>query len=237
MRIAARSAAVLAIVVALRPSGHSQVPQISPDAGRHAHAVSPAGALSAILYEQTSGASTASTNSQNFEPANDTLDDELADDFVVPGGQTWSVNEVDAIGIYYNGPGPAASFNVVIYSDSGTFPGTPVCTRSTAPFANVSGSFNIALSPACALTAGVYWVSVQANEDSSTAGLWAWTNRTIASNSGAAWRNPGNGFGTGCTTFGRRTACTNTTDPGELFALRGTIDPPTSGGLLIGSSL
>src|SRR5258707_13621370 len=43
--------------------------------------------LISVLYDQTSTPSATATGSQNFEPANDAFDDQLADDFVVPGGQ------------------------------------------------------------------------------------------------------------------------------------------------------
>src|SRR5262249_24191553 len=54
------------------------------------------------------------------------FDADLADDFVVPAGQTWNVDSIDADGVYFNGFGPANSFNVFISSDSGGFPGTQV---------------------------------------------------------------------------------------------------------------
>src|SRR5437773_2184809 len=47
-----------------------------------------------VLYDQYTNASGAANdfdaNSQDYN-----YDDQTADDFVVPGGQTWSVNEVD----------------------------------------------------------------------------------------------------------------------------------------------
>src|SRR4030095_6904209 len=44
------------------------------------------------------------------------FDADLADDFVVPAGQTWNVESIDADGVYFNGGGPANNFNVFIYS-------------------------------------------------------------------------------------------------------------------------
>ena len=46
------------------------------------------------------------TSSQNFEADLDAYDDELADDFVVPGGDAWTIDQVDAAGVYFNGTGP-----------------------------------------------------------------------------------------------------------------------------------
>ena len=119
----------------------------------------------------------------------------LADDFVVPAGQTWNITEVDAQGVYFNGPGPAASFNVFFYQNSGTLPGTNVYTATGQSFVNAAGVFQVTLTAPAVLTAGTYWVSVQARQDFTPAGQWGWTDRTVQANSPAAWQNPGGGFG------------------------------------------
>ena len=84
--------------------------------------------------------------SQNFEPANDAFDDQVADDFVVPAGG-WTIGQVNVGGQYFNGPGPAASFNVTFYADAATFPGAPVpggtYTDTPITFGTRPGSFNI----------------------------------------------------------------------------------------------
>jgi PASTA domain len=46
------------------------------------------------------------------------------------------------------------------------------------------------------------------------------------SDAGAVWRNAGNGYGTGCMVFARRTACIPTArDPDQVYRLRGTTAP------------
>jgi hypothetical protein len=185
-----------------------------------------------VLYDQSNNAGAQSTNSQNFETANDPFDNTAADDFVVPAGQTWNVSQVRAPGVYFNGTGPAASFNVTVYPDASGFPGaSPACTRSAAAYTNASGVFSITMSPACALPAGTYWVSIQANMDFPVGGQWGWTDRTIQSNSAAAWRNPGGGFAVpNCTAnWGRRGGTTASggcnIDPGvpdQMFQIVGS---------------
>src|SRR5437762_447963 len=83
------------------------------------------------LYDQLNNPGTISTSSQDFETANNAFDDFLADDFVVPAGQTWTINEVDAQGVYFNGPGPAASFNVFFHTNTGTLPLDPAIYTAT----------------------------------------------------------------------------------------------------------
>ena len=77
------------------------------------------------LYDQTDNPGANATDSQNFETANDAFDHQLADDFVVPAGG-WNVGEVDVGGVYFNGPGPATSVNVIFYADAGGLPGAAV---------------------------------------------------------------------------------------------------------------
>ena len=147
--------------------------------------------------------------SQNFEAGFDTFDSQAADDFVVPAGQTWIVQQVNVIGEYSGGGGPAASVNVTFYSDSATLPGAAVAggTYAAVPITtDTAGAFTIALPTSLVLTEGTYWVAVQTNMDLSF-GQWFWDNRLVQSNSGAAWENPGDGFGTGCTTWGLKTTC------------------------------
>src|SRR5207342_1246300 len=69
-----------------------------------------------VLYDQYDNDSLNGTSSQNFEADFDAYDDETADDFVVPGGETWNVNQVDAAG-QYSAAGPMTSANVNFYSD------------------------------------------------------------------------------------------------------------------------
>ena len=159
------------------------------------------------LYDQYDNPGTISSSSQNFEASNNSYDDELADDFVIPGGIGWNIQTVDVSGEYFNGPGPASSVNVKFYSNGGNNrPGTLLEARPNQAFTN-GPNFSIPLATGVSLGPGTYWVSVQANQNLLPAGQWGWKNRTVQSNMDASWQNPGNGFGTGCTTWGPRTTC------------------------------
>src|SRR5262245_40735518 len=54
-----------------------------------------------VLYDQYDNAGLNATGSQDFEAAYDAFDDFAADDFVVPSGETWNVDEVDVQGGYF----------------------------------------------------------------------------------------------------------------------------------------
>jgi hypothetical protein len=160
--------------------------------------------------------------SQDFEPEFDNYDSFAADDFVVPAGPIWNITEVDVIGESSEPPVPPDSFHVFFYADRGTLPGTLVASRLANPFSGFK-YFVITLTSPVTLTEGAYLVSVQAREDFSSSGEWFWDNRLVISNCGAAWQNPGGGFGFGCLTWGRKTSCLLTqTRPDQLFLLIGT---------------
>jgi hypothetical protein len=162
-----------------------------------------------VLYDQTDTAGNGGTVSQNFETVNNSYDAQGADDFVVPVTQNyWMIQQVKVNGIYFNGPGPAASVNVTFYFDSAGFPGAvvPGGTFNNLSMSDTAGNFSIPLPTNLVITAGAYWVSVQANIDFDPYGEWAWSDRTVASNSPAVWQNPGGGFATSCATYGRRGA-------------------------------
>ena len=90
---------------------------------------------------------------------------------------------------------------------------------------DTAGNFSIPLPTNLVLTSGTYWVSVQANMDFTPGGEWGWTDRTVTSNSPAVWQNPGGGFGTPCTTYGRRgaTCGIDPTAPDQIFQIVGCL--------------
>jgi hypothetical protein len=178
-----------------------------------------------ILYDQLDNPGTFSPVSQEF-PDEPDFTAFTADDFFVPGGQSWQVTEVYAQGVYFNGNGPVNNFNVFFYQDSGGLPGTLVSTRTAQPYVDSGGLFEVTLTVPVALMSGIYWVSVQAHMPFDPNGQWGWTDRTVQTDSPAAWQNPAGGFGI-CPTWDLRTTCVgDPAAPDQMFRLIGTIGPP-----------
>ena len=154
---------------------------------------------------------------------------QAADDFVVPAGKTWTLSQVDVQGFPVVGSAQPAFFNVFLYKDLGTLPSGEVANYSNLAYTinPTNGEYSIAF-PSTLFGPGTYWISVQA--DTTAAGnRWTWTARlTPAVNNGAAWRNPGDGFGSGCTDWARKTACLPETNsgPDQTFRLHGVEDAP-----------
>lgn len=180
-----------------------------------------------ILYDQYNNGDMFGTVSATFTDL-PSYNSDLADDFMVPSGQTWNVQSIDAEGFYFNGTGPANSFNVFVYVDSAGFPGAQVYSTLNQTGTQNGTTFTVNLSPAAVLTAGAYWIQIQANMTRNPNGEWGWSDRTVTSNNAAAWRNPGGGFGM-CLSWSRRAATCgiDASAPDQVWRINGTIGVPT----------
>jgi len=186
-------------------------------------APSPPRAPQTVLYDQYDNAGVNATLSDTFTDFH-TYNSDLADDFVVPAGQTWNVQSIDADGVYFNGPGPAIDWNVFFYADNAGFPGAQVYSATHQPVQEGGSTFTLNLATPAVLTAGTYWVEIQANMTYGTQGQWGWTNRTVTSYNAAVWRNPGGSLGS-CRAWGRRgaTCGIDASAPDQVYRLNGTM--------------
>jgi uncharacterized repeat protein (TIGR02543 family) len=161
-----------------------------------------------VLYDQTGN-----TTSSGVLAIYD-LDDpadwavQAADDFVVPAGETWFVESIFAGGFYAAYVNPPQGVNVFIYADNGGLPGDELYAYpELSPTADVAGDLTLDLPTAATLTEGTYWVSVQPRMDYFGDGRWLWLTESAQRNSEFAWRNPGNGYGSGCVDWGSGSDC------------------------------
>jgi hypothetical protein len=200
----------------------SQVPlKTSGPAGAHLLRILPQPkAPRVVLYDQYDNAGANATLSATFTDF-PTFSSDLADDFVVPSGETWNVESIDADGIYFNGPGPATDWNVFIYTDNAGVPGTQIYSTLNQPVTVNGTTFTVNLTPAAVLTEGTYWIEIQANMTFGTQGEWGWTDRTVQANAGAEFRNPGGDLGCG-TDWILKTLCVPTLDPDQVYRINGT---------------
>ena len=137
--------------------------------------------------------------SQQFEVANSNRTTNVADDFTVPTGKTWSIESVSATGKIVGIVQPTV-FNVTFYNNSGTnLPDTVVRTE-TVLLATGSANPTLLLATPLILTAGKYWVSIQAVLNSTTQGTWYWKSYNAFDTFDApfAMKNPGNAYGLPC---------------------------------------
>jgi hypothetical protein len=112
---------------------------------------------------------------------------------------------VFADGFYFRGSGNAVDETVTIYADAGGVPGSVISEQTVAGTDDESG-YTIALTPV-KLRPGSYWVSVVSNQAFEGGGQWGWVRSTRSKSGEAVYENPGDGWGTGCTTWTALTTC------------------------------
>jgi len=214
----------------------TELPITSSDSDRGASALPttefPTGGILWNQYNNPATQPPVSIGSQDFEPAMGAFDDQAADDFVFTYPFNNVITGVRVMGEYSEGGGPASSFNVYIYGNGpDNLPGGLIAARFNLSYTGTPPDFTINLISLVTLGPGTYWISVQARQDFNPAGQWFWHNRTIQSNAGAAWQNPGDGYGTGCTTWNRKNACIpDQVSPDQVFQVLGFLEgpPPTA---------
>ena len=181
------------------------------------------------LYSQYDNAATEpplGIGSQQFEPTMAAFNDQGADDFVLPPApERYWIQAVNVMGEYSAGGGPAVSFNVFFYTNgAGNLPGTQIAAFLNRPYIGPPPNLEIDLGNGVVLDPGTYWLSLQAVQNFNPNGQWFWHNRTAQSNAGAAWENPGDGYGTGCVTWSRKNACMpDQVWPDQVFSLYGCV--------------
>ena len=126
-----------------------------------------------VLWDQLNDLTGSATASQIFPDFGDCVL-QSADDFEVPMGQIWTINEVATVGTW-SAAGPTASVEVYIYEDDGGVPGTVVYSQiGYVPADPSDADFVVPLSTPAELSAGVYWISVMSNMAFGTSGQWFW---------------------------------------------------------------
>lgn len=166
-----------------------------------------------VCYEQLDNDSGVGIVSQNFEPDFDIYDDRAADDFAI--AKTCRFSTVTIVGTYFNGSGPAESVNLAFHSPRVRGPGRVELRYRNAPYSDCGfGCLDVQVKGS--LKGGTYWLSAQANQDFSTAGMWGWLTNDTVRGSGAMWKNPGDGFSTGCTTYTDLLTCIPSGEGGDL---------------------
>jgi hypothetical protein len=160
----------------------------------------------AVLYSQLDASSGNGAPDQLFEAVYAAYNTEGADDFVVSGGP-WAVGGLNTPGI----GGNSIHVNVTFYADAGGSPDAAAIAGceylGVTDYTDAAGDLSINLSPSCSLANGTYWVAQEVRQDFLTSGQHFWGNRNVQTGNQSVWRNPGNGFGTGCTDWTPQTVC------------------------------
>lgn len=191
------------------------------------------GDIGIVLFDQTAGSTGNGAPNQDFEDAFDAYDNEAADDFVVNAVEGWQVLSVSTVGTQSTG-GTPASVSITFYGDNGGTPDTDnvVCQFLNLPTVQEDGTGNLTTAlPAggCTLPSDgttVYWMSEVVTQDFGGNGQRFWTGALPLNGVATHWRNPGDGFGSGCLDFALQGSVCGVgggVDEDRLFLLEGLI--------------
>ena len=166
--------------------------------------------LPELLYGQENAA-TVGFNDQEYQAAYSTFDCEGADDFVVdaPGG--WRITAIHTKGFQNPTGGSALFVNHFFYRDAGGQPGPVVEGCAFPGNTAVQGADTLATPIDCEAPPGHLWFSQQVRMDFDPGGAHYWSLLLETFNDGAVWRNPDDGYGTGCTDWELVENCDNPT--------------------------
>jgi hypothetical protein len=163
-----------------------------------------------ILYDQYNNVSLWGALSEDDSTNYGKDTSQAADDFTVPPGQTWIINQVEAAGIYLDPEDGKddESVDITFFQGVGFMPGPEVSAQddisyttsppdsveahiipvppTPSPQANVS--FAARINPVT-LSSGVYWLSVQVRKGSLDSLDWLWAERLVIDNHEALLRS------------------------------------------------
>ena len=185
------------------------------------------------LFDQTDYESGWAAPVQDFETARDDEDCEAADDFVVTGGG-WLIYGVELRGAYMDGSGPTEGINIWFYEDDGGWPSfSTVCSYSEVEpiydgaVEDEFGMLLFDLPTPCVLGPGRYWMATQARMDYAAGGQFFWSQRTNLTGIEGVWRQPGDEYGWGYTSWTRLTEIVpESASPDLVFRLTGADNLP-----------
>ncbi|HEX3563126.1 MAG TPA: hypothetical protein VHU24_09845 [Solirubrobacterales bacterium] len=152
----------------------------------------PAGAQAAVLHDQANNFGFYFNPSDDYRPSQNQYDNQLADDFTVPPGQSWKLSQVDLVGTA-PATGLVSIVNAWIYGTAGTLPGAQLFQQLGIAATN-QPNYSVPLSGTPSLDPGVYWISVQQTDAFNMTPTWDWKTRTVQDGNPAAFRNPPGGF-------------------------------------------
>jgi hypothetical protein len=160
-------------------------------------------------FSQLSGdLATAIASSDFLDDGFDAYDSAAADDFVC-ARSVRHLKRIELHGWYWGAGGPGESIDVrVLANDKAGVSDEPsddrvVCSFLNMPVNGLDG--DIVVRPKhipCRLKAGrTYWLQAQMHIYYGTQGHWGWEMVSVDQRNAADWRNPGDGFATGCSTY------------------------------------
>jgi hypothetical protein len=191
----------------------------------------PAGNI--VLVDQLDDPSGNAFTDQAFEAPYAAYNGEMADDFVVTAASGWDITTIVTPGSNTVAGANPFSVNHSFYADAAGLPGAvledcafPGNTNFVSP-----GNGDLTTVVACNAPSGNAWFSQSVRQDFNPFGQHYWATRIGANGTPSVFRNPGNGFLTGCVDWQPANAVCGQAGADTLFQLLGNERPADTGGV------
>ena len=177
-----------------------------------------------VLYEQLDDPSGSAFVDQIFEAAYAAYDSEGADDFEVTDSG-WEIEVINTPGSQTVAGTNPFFMNHAFYADAGGLPGAVLddCDFPANTDFFSEGDGDTSTNVDCFAGPGVTWMSQSARQDFNPFGQFFWATRSGALGTPAVFRNPGNGFATGCLDWSPANAVCGQTGQDNMFQLLGSV--------------
>lgn len=187
------------------------------------------------IVEPTQGSA-----AQDFEALYDIYDTYIADDFTVPAGDDWYIDSIRLYGTYSAAATAQSGVIISIFENNNGALGSLIFTDTIQTDVDQNGDGWLTpnwVGNPITLTPGDYWLVGSARKDFGLGGgQWFWIREETLFGDPAMWSNPGNGFGSNCTSFVPFYDCDSlgVTDSGMAFRIYGCYGPvkPAGAGLI-----
>jgi hypothetical protein len=192
-----------------------------------------------VLYSQLDDPSGYVFTDQEFEAVYAAYTSEGGDDFEVTDSPGWDITSIATPGLQTAGGTPFFT-NHFYYADGGGLPGAVLDDCDfPANTAFVHDLGNLVTSTPCNAPSGTNWFSQNVRQDFVPFGQHFWATRQTNIGNEGVFRNPGNGFGSGCLDWAPANSVCGMNGSDWQFELSGGVRtaPPTPAAGPIGIAL
>ena len=184
------------------------------------------------LVNQIEDVTTSGSVAQDFETVLNGNDCRIADDFVVPSGDSWYIDSIILYGFYNVNNPDSAGMNLTIYQNNSGTVGAQVYTELIQVELDPEndGSIIARWSTPVQINSGSYWLAASARKNYlSDQGIWYWYLEDSDIGYEALWENPGGSWNV-CTAWTQITnsSCVAVGSKGvafQMFGCMGTTKP------------
>jgi hypothetical protein len=210
-----------------------------------AYTGTPAGTSSGnVLWSQLDEPTGSAFTDQAFEASYAAYDSWGGDDFTIaqpasPGTRSlaWALDQLFTPGSVTVAGSSPFFMNIAFYEDGGGIPGAVVSgcdfPANTSFTSAGDGDLTVDVS-GCELDMGTKWFSQQVRMDFNPVGQHYWATKISANENPGVWKNPGDGFGNGCTDWQPANAVCGMNGEDFLFELSGTAVETQEGAPAVG---